>query len=122
MTAPRESPTICVRVPCAGVEPNRIELVVTGAIKRRDVLHLCLKTRALLDASRAKGVTCDVGRLDEIDVATVDMMARLQLSAIRADRRITFVGVSADLRRLLVLMGLTDVLALAPSDARKRPG
>jgi hypothetical protein len=55
-----------------------------------------------------------VGRLDarRPDLALVDALARLQLNAGRCGWRLGLRGASVDLRALLELVGLADVLAL----------
>jgi len=54
---------------------------------------------------------CDVGALVEPDVAAVDGLARLQLAARRSGCRVALRDVPPQLRELLDLMGLCDVLA-----------
>jgi hypothetical protein len=53
---------------------------------------------------------CDVGALVEPDIGAVDALARLQLAARRSGCRIALQGVRPDMRDLVALMGLTDVL------------
>ena len=54
-------------------------------------------------------VICDV-RGAEADAATVDALARLQLTAKRLGCRMRLRNASADLLRLVAFMGLADVL------------
>ena len=54
-------------------------------------------------------VICDV-RGAEADVATVDALARLQLTTKRLGGRLRLRNASADLLLLVAFMGLTDVL------------
>lgn len=55
---------------------------------------------------------CDIGALGA-DLATVERLARLKLTAARRGRPICFVGASPELAGLLALIGLREVL-LAP--------
>jgi anti-anti-sigma regulatory factor len=52
------------------------------------------------------------------DAATIDLLARLQLSALRLGRRILLRSVSGDLERLIAFTGLADVLRVEP---RRQP-
>jgi ABC-type transporter Mla MlaB component len=54
-------------------------------------------------------VICDV-RGAEADVATVDALARLQLTAKRLGCRMRLRNASAELLKLVAFMGLADVL------------
>ncbi len=54
-------------------------------------------------------VLCDVAGV-AADVATVEALARLQLAARRSGRRIRLHHCSEELRALIALMGLDDVL------------
>jgi len=56
-----------------------------------------------------RAVDVDVSALGA-DLASVDALAGMQLAARRAGRRIRFLGVSAELRDLLGLTGLREVL------------
>jgi hypothetical protein len=65
----------------------------------------------VLRTSGAALVVCDVGGL-EATIATVDALARLQLTARRLGRRIELRGGTPELARLLAFVGLADVLRL----------
>jgi ABC-type transporter Mla MlaB component len=58
-------------------------------------------------------VPCDASEL-LADAATVDALARMQLTARRHGVEIRLVGASENLRRLIAFMGLEDVLPLEP--------
>ena len=77
------------------------------------VARACGQVDRLLRAGAA-AVACDVRAVAEPDLAVVDALARLALTARRAGGRVTVRGGDAGLRRLLALAGLTDVL---PADA-----
>jgi len=62
----------------------------------------------------AHAIACDVSQLTDPDLGTVDELARLQLAAVRRGARIRLLNASAELRRLLALTGLDDVLPCNP--------
>jgi len=63
-------------------------------------------------------VTVDVGRL-RVDIAAVDWLARLALLTRRQDGRLVLRNASPELRDLIELAGLHEVLL--PHQARGRP-
>jgi hypothetical protein len=69
-------------------------------------MRLC----ALLDGSGASVAVCDVRGVG-VDVVTVDALARLQLAAGRQGCQMRLQCVSPELRGLIELMGLHDVLS-----------
>ena len=75
----------------------------------------------LLEGCDAELVVCDVGGLVDPDAVTVDALARLQLTARRLGRRIRLRDPCGELRQLLALMGLGEVLAVGvPSGSQPR--
>jgi hypothetical protein len=71
---------------------------------------LCDSVCALLRASDAELILCDVGRVVDPDVAAVEALARLQLATRRLGRRMRVRNASADFMALLAFMGLAEVL------------
>jgi nitroreductase len=55
-------------------------------------------------------VECDVSGCESADVATLEMLARLQLAAHRRGLRVVVRGASDDLRDLLAWAGMDDAL------------
>jgi hypothetical protein len=53
---------------------------------------------------------CDVAGLTDVDLATIDALARLQLSVLRLGSSIELRNASDELRELLTLAGLDDVV------------
>lgn len=92
------------------LEPNSIVVVLEGPIDRADVPELCDRVHTLLEGSDADLVICDVRALVDPDAVTVDALCRLQLIAGRLGRRVRFRDACGELRDLLVVMGLDDVL------------
>ena len=55
-------------------------------------------------------LVCDVGALTDADEATLDALAGLQLAARRCGASMRFVNANRQLRDLLELVGMADVL------------
>ena len=89
--------------------PPTISFAITGPIARGDLPGLCARVRALLGDGAAERAFCDVRDVGA-DAVTVDALARLQLAARRHGCRIVLRGASPELRELVALMGLDDVL------------
>lgn len=87
------------------------DLIFGGPIARDEIRGVCERARALLERREADTVVCEVGALDP-DAVTIDVLARVQLTARRQGRRIELGGVGAELRELLVFAGLVEVLPL----------
>ena len=83
-------------------------LVMPPAPSRADVEALCDDVREL--AGCDGDPFCDVGDVAQPDADTIDAMARLQLVALRVGVRFRFSDACEELRDLLALTGLADVL------------
>ena len=83
---------------------------VEGRIGSADIQVLCERIRAMLEASDADQLVCDVKTLTAPDAVTVDGLARLQLTARRLGRRITLRHACDELRGMLAFAGLNEVL------------
>ena len=90
-------------------DPSTLRFAIYGPIERDDLPGLCDRVCRLLDSTLATNAVCDVGCVDP-DAVTVDALARLQLAARRHSCRIRLRGASTELRELVHLMGLRDVL------------
>jgi ABC-type transporter Mla MlaB component len=95
------------------------DLIFGGPIARDEIQDVCERARALLEGREADPVVCEVGALDP-DAVAIDVLARVQLVARRQGRRIELEGVSAELRQLLVFVGLVEVLPLVASGVEPR--
>jgi ABC-type transporter Mla MlaB component len=105
--------------------PGSCVLVLTGPIARDDIPGLCKRAHGLLERCDADPVVCDVGGLAHPDAATIDALARLQLTARRLGRRVVLRSACGELEALLLLMGLRDVLpcrGTEPGQASSRAG
>lgn len=71
---------------------------------------------ARIRATDQRVVVCDVGELRHPDCATVDELARLQLTARRHGRGIVLRRAAPELRELIGLCGLADVLAIVSDE------
>ena len=98
------------RSPCG---PRSILFVLADPIARADVPALCDRLRIALEASDAVLVTCDVSALRKPDAATIDALARLQLTARRLGRQLQLRQASRELVALLAFMGLAGVVQLS---------
>jgi ABC-type transporter Mla MlaB component len=93
-------------------DPDEIVMVIDGPTACTDVGGLCESIRQQALRSGAEVVLCDVGALVDPDLGTVDALARLQLTARRLGCRIRLRGACGELRELLALSGLDDVVPL----------
>ncbi|OON74373.1 hypothetical protein B1H18_25065 [Streptomyces tsukubensis] len=83
-------------------------LILTGPVRDTDVPHLCDRlARTTLGAPDADEIICDVTALTTADLATVNALARLRLTAQRLGYHLTLRGPSHELRFLLGLVGLS---------------
>jgi hypothetical protein len=91
--------------------PSQPVWVIAGPLAAGDAADLCERLRAVLASSDAAVIVCDVGGLPA-NIVTVDLLARLQLTARRLGRRIELRSGTPELGRLLAFVGLADVLGL----------
>lgn len=94
----------------SGTSPadSRPLLILRRDTSRGDLPGLCHGLRRLC-AFPWYEVDCDASALPA-DLASVDLLARLQLSLCAAGRRLRVVNASTALARLLALVGLAEVL------------
>lgn len=90
-------------------EPGTIKVAISSPLERSDLPGLFKRIRELLERSGASVVLCDV-RDASADAVTVDALARLQLAARRSGCQVRLRHTSAELRALMRLMGLHEVL------------
>jgi ABC-type transporter Mla MlaB component len=93
------------------------DFAIRGPIARADLPGLCERVCALL-AAAGDVVRCDVDGV-EPDAVTVEAIARLQLGALRRGCRVELVNASPELRGLVDLMGLRDVISPAAGAVRR---
>jgi ABC-type transporter Mla MlaB component len=80
-------------------------------INREDVAGLCEQFRGWLQDQVGVAVVCDVSAIVDPDVVIVDVLARLQLSALRVGRRIRIEGACRQLAELLAVTGLGELFS-----------
>ena len=90
-----------------------IVFAVGSAFGRADLPALCERVGVLLEDGDAGVVLCDVGAV-VADAASVNALARLQLTARRLGAEIRLRHAADELQELLAFMGLVDVLRLEP--------
>ena len=109
-----EESATAIRVHRPHDEPGTVVVAIVGRATGADVSGCCAELRLLLDGADACLVICDVSTLAAADAVTVDVIARVALTARRLGRPLHLRHASRDLRRLLVFMGLADVVGLGP--------
>ena len=69
-----------------------------------------------VDRTDPRVVVCDASAtLGKVDLSTIDRLARVQLAARRLGRTIRLAGAPPELRELIALVGLAEVLPCSPS-------
>jgi hypothetical protein len=87
--------------------------IIDPAIGRADIPTLCARLAELLRSygpERAVVVVCDVGGIVEPSAVTVEVLARLRLTALRLGADIRVRGADVRLRQLLAFTGLGEVV------------
>ena len=86
-----------------------VTMTVQGPIERAGLPALTARVCALFANHPGFVVSCDVGDVIP-DAVTVEALSRLQLAARRYGCQVRIRNGSTELRELVALMGLTDVL------------
>jgi hypothetical protein len=94
--------------------PAERRIVVVGPIDCQAIEMLCDRLRSLIEDGCPDLVTCDVDVRVHADVATIDALARLQLTARRLGGSIRLYQPRPELADLLTLAGLREVLPTCP--------
>jgi ABC-type transporter Mla MlaB component len=106
--------------------PAAVVLPVVGRVTADRASELCARLRALLAGARPEVVVLEVGGVVDPDLATVEAVARLQLTARRAGTSVELHHACERLRDLLRLVGLDAVVPCgddpASSPRGTRPG
>ena len=87
-------------------------VLVAPPVLPDQISPLCGLLAAVLRETEAGLVICDAARLEDPDVATVDLLARLQLAAQRLGREVRIARPPDALLDLLALLGLSDMVPL----------
>ena len=91
-------------------EDPQAHIVVAGAITRVDVPELCERLGALIAHHHLDVVVCEVGAV-HVDLDAVHALASMQLTARRLGGRVYLHNATIELRGLLTLCGLGQLLA-----------
>jgi ABC-type transporter Mla MlaB component len=102
-------------------DPNEMVIVIDGPTAPADVGELCERLRRQVEGSPTDLILCDAGALVDPDLAAIDALARLQLTARRLGCRIRLRGACGELRDLLSLSGLDEVVSVSER-LRPQPG
>jgi ABC-type transporter Mla MlaB component len=92
-------------------------LALDPVVTRADIPALCAGLAGRLRGRPAGVVVCDVAGVARPDVATVEALARLRLTARRHGWRLVVGGAGPDLLALVALLGLTAALPGEPAAA-----
>jgi ABC-type transporter Mla MlaB component len=84
-----------------------------------EVRALCERLGSLLDTGRADRVECDCSALTDGDLASIDALARLQLTAQRHGSDLLLQGAPRGLAELVSLVGLARILRLGVEVVRQ---
>ena len=85
-------------------------LSVGGRLGPDRVTELCARVRSAVERCPDDPLHCNVERLDATDIASLDALARMALTARRLGRGLELDGARADLRMLITFAGLVEVL------------
>jgi ABC-type transporter Mla MlaB component len=97
-----------------------VVLVLSGPLALGSVGELCEAARLLLETTGAGVLTCDVGAIGRPDAGTVDVLARVALTARRLGRSIHLLDPCPQLQALLALTGLEVALPYSLSPPPER--
>lgn len=97
-----------------------VRWVLEPSVCREDVPGLCEQFRAWLRDSDNAVSVCDVSAVTDPDAVTIEVLARLQLSAQCLGRRVRIEGAGPRLTELLTVTGLADLLS--GTGLRSQPG
>lgn len=89
-------------------------LVIDESVEAVDVPTLCAFLHRRLLETDADQVICDVRELTRPNTTTLDVLARLQLTARRLGRQLWLRHPDPRLRALLTVVGLSDVIPSKP--------
>ena len=95
-------------------QPKTIVLAI-DSIQPDDVAGLVERAVTVAAPEGTTVLLCDVARLADVDMESIDALARLALRARRLGCDVSLRDPSSELRELLVLAGLCDVLPCARS-------
>jgi ABC-type transporter Mla MlaB component len=93
-----------------GRSRRSVVLVIHGTVTPGAITGLCSRVRTLLDDPGVDELTCDLSGVVDPDATVLEALARMQLTARRLHRSIRLRHVQPEMRALLALAGLTDIV------------
>lgn len=99
-----------VPAPCGCADGGAARVDVTAPVTADVIADLCARVPQLLSAGASEVVLCDARGPVPADLSTVNAIARLQLAARRLGGEVLVCAQRADLRSLLALAGLGDIV------------
>lgn len=99
--------------------PHTMVITIDDSIAGDDVVGRCVRVRDDLECCTAERLVCDVAGVGRPDASTLDLIARLALTARRLGREMQLRHASAPLEELLRFVGLADVAELRVEAERK---
>ena len=94
-------------------------ITIDDPVAGDDVVGRCVRVRDDLKGCTAERLVCDVAGVARPDASTLDLIARLALTARRLGRQMRLRDASAPLEDLLRFVGLADVAELRVEAERK---
>lgn len=110
MAAPEEERHAPTRPDASAAALGSVVLVLTGPPTVGSAGELCETARLLLETTGAGVLTCDVAGIGRADAGTVDVLARVALTARRLGRSVHLLDPCPQLQALLALTGLDVAL------------
>lgn len=87
-----------------------VAVLMGRRLARADVPALCARAETMLETTQTEVLLCDAGALEDVDAVAVDALARLHLVARRHGCEFRVCRASPELRSLVRLMGLHDIV------------
>src|SRR5262245_42215254 len=84
---------------------DTVLLTVGGSVAPGDVAWLCERVRVVLERARDAALVCDVEHVTDVELGTVDVLARVALVARRLGRPFRLRSVSTELAEVLGCAG-----------------
>ena len=100
--------------------PTAPIVVIRGPVGSAQASTLSQRVRVALANGTSDRVVCDVGALERPDLGTVDALARVALLARRLGGRVDIRHAAPELRELLALAGLGDIVPCERSGVEVR--
>lgn len=105
-------------------QPAATGWAIGPTIGHAEIPKLCERLTVLLRNTRAAVVSCDVGAITDPDIATIEALVRLRLTAWRLGCDLRIHGANDRLSELLAFTGLGAVLSLGSGsvvEPRRQP-